>query len=586
MSLRRKILLVVILTLISLIGLPYLISRALLLESFTRLETQSTRQHVRRALNALGDNLEALNAIATDWAWWDDTYAFIADPDEAYIRSNLVDETFVGLRVNLILFLDTAGELVFGKAYDLRHGQQVPIPAGIQTLITDGNLLPGGEDAREVRSGFVALPQGPMMISATAILNSEEDLPSRGTMVWGRYLDALELQRLADTTRLSLTLHPFYAPRIPEDFQVARAALSEASPVFIRPLDEETVAGYALLSDISGNPALILRVDLPRDIYEQGQAAISSVILTVLVVGLVFSAVALILLQRIVVTRLLRLTGEVQRIGVRGDPSARVTVQGNDELATLASTINAMLEALERSQAELQRAHDGLARAANLAAAGEIAAGVAHQINNPLTAIAADAHLMLKRTPTGSPDHESATAIQEAARRAGRVVQQLLDLTRTIPIPMHQVDVNQSLQNAIALVRSQVEPVARLSVELAPDLPPVRASGQHLEDVVWINLLLNARDAVRGRSGGHIRVRTAYNAERKLIEVVIEDNGVGIPQENLPRVFEPFFTTKPQGTGLGLSICQDVVERHGGSIQVQSQPGQGTRFLVRLPARP
>jgi signal transduction histidine kinase len=251
----------------------------------------------------------------------------------------------------------------------------------------------------------------------------------------------------------------------------------------------------------------------------------------------------------------------------------------------LAIENSSILAELETSQTNLQQARAHLTRAARLSVAGEIAAGVAHQINNPLTTIIAQTHLLLKRMPPGNKDYNSVKSIKEAAFRAGMVVQRMLDFSKAVPLMMTQINVNESLTVAVSLVRAQIEPhIARIVLDLAPDLPSIQGSSEHLEDV-WINLLLNARDALTGTSKGMIRVTTRFLPDEKSLEIVIQDNGDGIPEETIPYVFDPFFTTKQKGTGLGLSICQDVILGHGGVITVHSKRGLGAEFRVILPAQ-
>ncbi len=252
--------------------------------------------------------------------------------------------------------------------------------------------------------------------------------------------------------------------------------------------------------------------------------------------------------------------------------------------AALAVENSHILTELENSLQELRQAQSQLVRTARLSAAGEIAAGVAHQINNPLTTIMAEDYLLLQSLDPHDTNYELAEAIREAAERAGAVVQRLLDLTRVNPYKKELVDLNFSLQNSIALICAQIVPqIARLDVDLTPDLPGVLASPQHLEDV-WINLLLNARDAVTAQEYGVIRISSGLDNLGNKLCVTVQDNGGGIDLENLQRIFEPFFTTKDYGTGLGLSICHEVIVRHGGTILVDSVKGQGTTFTVMLPA--
>lgn len=240
---------------------------------------------------------------------------------------------------------------------------------------------------------------------------------------------------------------------------------------------------------------------------------------------------------------------------------------------------------LEKKLEELREAEAQLIRTERLSVAGEIAAGVAHQINNPLGAIIAQTHLLLKRLAPDSPAHDSAMVIKRAAYRAGTIVERMLDFSRPNSYRMQLLDVNLSLQSPIVLARPQLDPSIQLVIDLTPDLPPVMGSQEHLEDV-WINLLLNARDAIGGSKDGTISITTSLDDEWNAVEVNISDTGAGIPAECLGRVFDPFFTTKlySNGTGLGLSICHDVVARHAGTIEAKSEELQGTTFTVRLPA--
>lgn len=242
-----------------------------------------------------------------------------------------------------------------------------------------------------------------------------------------------------------------------------------------------------------------------------------------------------------------------------------------------------LIDYLGDSLRKLQETQARLARSERLALAGEIAAGVAHQINNPLMTVIADSHLLTQQIPPDSPYYVSVEAIEKAAYRAGGVVQRLLDFTRIRPREMKPVDINASILSAVELIRSQIEPeIARLALELSPEMPLVEASDEHLQDV-WVNLLLNARDALAGRKEGVIAITSIFSAGSNAIEVVVADNGLGISREHIDAVSDPFFTTKERGTGLGLSICYDIIKNHGGKLFVEGVEGAGCVVRILLP---
>ena len=236
-----------------------------------------------------------------------------------------------------------------------------------------------------------------------------------------------------------------------------------------------------------------------------------------------------------------------------------------------------------RDVTEQRRLEASLAQAEKLAALGQLAAGVAHELTNPLTAVIGNAQFM-RRQVEGQPEYQEALElIEQAGHRAHKVVRDLLDFARQESLAMQEMQVNHSVEQALALMHGQWKKAgATLHVELAPDLPPVRGNPDQLQ-TVWLNLLLNARDALMGKPG-EVRVRSFERDGWVVVQV--SDTGVGIPAQQRSRIFEPFFTTKDpgKGTGLGLSTSYRVVQQHGGRILVDSAPGQGATFSVELPA--
>ena len=334
---------------IGLLIIQYVISQITLVHSFTELEEQYARQDVERATSALSNDLLTLNATVDDWAAWDDTYNFIEDANNEYIESNLVDGTFTNLRLNLMLFINSSGQIVYGKAFNLQNEEEIPVPQALQEHLSATDLLVHHPDTESSITGIVLLPEAPMLIASQPLLTSEDEGPIRGTLIMGRYLDASEIEQLAEQTHLSLTIHRYDYSPMPPDFQAAIPSLSEEAPILIQPLDKQSIAGYTLLKDIYGKPILLLRVDMPRDIYTQGQATVSYFMLSLLAVGLVAGTAIMMLLDRKVLSRLAHLSKSVTSIGTSGDLSMRVAMTGKDELSSLGGTINGMIAAFEES---------------------------------------------------------------------------------------------------------------------------------------------------------------------------------------------------------------------------------------------
>jgi PAS domain S-box-containing protein len=372
MTLRNKTLLIIAVTFLGLVVILNSVWRIILLDSFEELEQHNTQRDVERALNALSSDLASLDATAFDWAAWDDTYAFLEDHNEDYVESNLVDGTFGDLGLNLMLFVNSSGETVLGKAFDLENEREVPIPPAIAEHLSPDGLLLRHPDPESHIGGIVLLPKAPMLVASRPILTSEDEGPIRGTLLMGRYLDSAEVERLAEVTLSSLAIYRFDDPQMPTDVVAARTVLSEAAPFVVRPLNGQSVAGYTLIDDINGESVLVLRVDTSREVYRHGQTSASLSLLSLLAVGLVFGLITIWLLEKQILSRLATLSEGVNRIGSNGDLSARVAAEGSDELSSLAQAINRMLTALEQSQQELRVKDCAIASSINAVALAEL----------------------------------------------------------------------------------------------------------------------------------------------------------------------------------------------------------------------
>ena len=240
---------------------------------------------------------------------------------------------------------------------------------------------------------------------------------------------------------------------------------------------------------------------------------------------------------------------------------------------------------VEQDITEKRNLEANLIQSEKLAAVGQLAASIAHEINNPLTAIIANAQLLRKEIDPDNIDlMDSAKLIEMAGIRASQVVRNLLGIARKEKYEFEPIELNETLQNALTLVQHELinRPI-RVNLNLQAGMPMLVASQDQLQGV-WINLFLNAIDAI-DKPVGEISISSLFTGSE--FHVTIMDNGKGISQEHLARVFEPFFTTKSagSGTGLGLSVCMRVIKHHGGIITAESQDGKWTRFTVRLPTQ-
>jgi signal transduction histidine kinase/DNA-binding NarL/FixJ family response regulator len=253
--------------------------------------------------------------------------------------------------------------------------------------------------------------------------------------------------------------------------------------------------------------------------------------------------------------------------------------------AAVATENSRLYEAEKRQVAELKRTQAQLIQSTKLAAIGELAANIAHEINNPLTSVLGFASYLAEQVPPGQPWREELDLIQEEAGRARDIVRDLLHFSRQREFIPQITDLNTVLEQTLAMVRRQgaLESIS-LREEYASGLAPVEVDVPRIKQV-FLNLINNAVYVMKDH-GGSLTIRSSANGDMVQVEVI--DTGTGIAPDHIHRIFEPFFTTKPEvsGTGLGLSVSLGIVESHGGVIEVQSEVGRGSTFTVKLPAKP
>ncbi len=360
-SLRRKTLLIVAVTMIGLVGGLYLISSFLLHRGFGKLEEQFAQDNVERAASAVSNDLATLDRTTSEYASWDQTYEYVHGQRATYVATEFPAPTFQQLQISFVAIYDLSGKRLFAKGFDLEHGGEIPLPAGLDQHLVPGSQLLTHGSANSRIAGILALKNGPILVDSRPILRSDNGGPIAGTLVMGRLLDLSEFTRLALITHTPLKEEELNSQSLDPDFSAAAAAISRSEPIFIKALDGQSIAAYEELKDLYGKPAVIIRVLLPRSIDAQGQTSLLQFLLLLLAAAFVFGAVTLHLLERFVISRIGNLTDSITQIGASGDLSARLVVAGKDELAYLGTAINSMLEDLERSQ--LDR-HEGRTRLA------------------------------------------------------------------------------------------------------------------------------------------------------------------------------------------------------------------------------
>jgi two-component system NtrC family sensor kinase len=285
----------------------------------------------------------------------------------------------------------------------------------------------------------------------------------------------------------------------------------------------------------------------------------------------------------------------------QGDLNHKVELDYKDELGELAGSFNQMTEKLkaanenliqwgktlekrvEERTKELREMQDYLIQSEKLASLGKMAAGIAHEINNPLTSILINTHLMLEKLEKRHEFYENLSLIADETSRCSQIIKGLLEFARQNPPQKASTNINELVERTTQLLENQASfQNIRIVKDLDASLPPIKLDKSKIQQVFW-NLMLNGCQAMP--KGGQLSITTRLTADKKYIEVQFIDNGVGIPKENLNKLFDPFFTTKGSGSGLGLAVSYGIVQQHQGKIEVKSELGQGTVFTLSLPVK-
>lgn len=352
MTLRQKTMLVIGIAIFLLSVVLFFSARTILLGGVAHVETRGAEVNLSRALNAVRAETVSLTSAAEEWSVSEETALFAAGLNQEFIRKNMTPAAFLSQQLDLAVFFSPTREMVYGVRFDPASRTLAPLPEAVRDrLLSESSLFAGG--AAPVQ-GLLDMQDTPLLVAASPIIGAERDPAVRGVLILGRYVNARLLDKLAENSRLSMRILFAGDAGLPADFARATQNLTPDRPAWIAPLDENTIAAYAMLASLGGPPGFILRIDEPRDIFLQGRKTVQYFSFLLIALGLLFAIANLFLLEKTVLSRLSSLSRQVSSVAETTSPSSRVTVSGHDELSRLADSINGMLRSLESAQDELR----------------------------------------------------------------------------------------------------------------------------------------------------------------------------------------------------------------------------------------
>jgi two-component system, NtrC family, sensor kinase len=602
---RRRLSLVIGVGLVGALGAIYAIASTILLSSFASVEQQQVEGNVAQAIDAIESEVNLINSRVLDYATWDETYQFVQGKNPGFCETELTNVTFIAGGVNFSAVTLSQGQVLCTHGFDLVRKQPKPFVNSLRKSLT-ADLLLKNPTPESNQQGLISIPEGLLIVSSRPILTTDGEGPIFGSIVMGRYINSTVVESLSQSTRLSLAIQPLDRP-LPADFQKAQKALSPKNTVVVMPFNSGFVAGYTCLKDLYGKPIAILQVKTPRTIYQQGIVSLKYLGVALLLVGGVAGLVIWVLLKR---------TVEYLRDRDRLEQSLQqeaILRQSEEKYRTKAEQLGQTLQALQQAQIHLIQSE-------KMSSLGQLVAGIAHEINNPVSFIHGNiayfkeqvqdlmtlVQLYQQHYPTPAPEIQTKAeeldavfllkdlplilaSIQAGAERIREIVLSLRNFSRLDESAMKFVNIHEGIDSALLILQSRLNANChRSEISVLRDysnLPLVECYAGQLNQVL-MSLLVNAIDAIDEicPAAPQIQIRTEHLCPQVAIHII--DNGTGIPEAAQSKLFDPFFTTKPvgSGTGMGLAISyQIVVEKHQGELLCSSQPGQGAEFVVKIP---
>ena len=353
MNISKKIITIVVLVMIGLVGTLFVFAHIIVLKNFTTLEQKDILVDLDQAVDSIKVEVQSLDVMTADWGYWDDTYQFLTNQNQLYVINNLNDNTFKNLKLNHALFIKNSNEIIYSKSFDYNEIQPLPENQDfMQEVITLLSHTQWSDLNRSI-SGILSLPDGPLLVSIRPVLTSLNEGPSPGFIVFGRWLNLQEIQRLADINHLKLSIYLLNAQNLPQDIEQIKSQIL-INPHNLSQPNEKNIIGYGLMNDIYDKPALIVRVEKPREIYTQGVFTLIYLVAALIIVGVISLNVIFFLLKKIVISPLEQLNKIVQKIRAKHDLTLRVPYQGKDELSKLSQEINQMLDEIHQYQKKLK----------------------------------------------------------------------------------------------------------------------------------------------------------------------------------------------------------------------------------------
>lgn len=356
MKLRNKVLIALSLVWVLFLILTYTGSNLFLMRSFLALEKDRADRDLGRVDQALDQINYSLYTFTSDWSHWNDLYDYAQGKNPGFVPNNLNMTAYVNSTINLMSFWDKKGHLLVGTAVDTDKKKLIPYQLGLEKYIYPGSALLDSRDVNKALRGYMLVDDGIMMVTSTTITDGDKLQPPLGVMITGRFISPQIIKKIEDTTKLNLQLFVEQQIKKTPELNKIYESLSKADSSHLsEPINHHTLQGFTLIRDIKNKPIGFFRMVSPRSIFLSGQEAISYYLVAFIGLGILFSILIIFLIRRLIVRRLECLDHQVADISAKNALSQRVDVSGNDELSSVSSQINAMMDIIQASHEQLEQ---------------------------------------------------------------------------------------------------------------------------------------------------------------------------------------------------------------------------------------
>lgn len=610
--------------------LDYGVQRYIVFPSFQSLERSEATKDIERCRTAVAREIEHLNSFTADWASWDDTYQFVEDRNDTFIKTNLLIDTFVDAKMNLICVFDNTGKVVWGESYDLSADTPVPVTVvpkeGFPVsspLIRNESITDGKFDFKKGLSGIWPTPYGLMFVSSHHILTSSNVGPSRGTLVMGRFVTPDIITKLGEQTRLPFRIYSSGSDAAQHQHRTEFDQLSAGQSVVLNETNDDQLDAFLTIDGIHGKPVAMIHGQVNRHITVGGRNAMMLATVSLAGVALILIVVLAIALRRMVVKPVQQLQTFASNVAGSGDLTQQVELGLTDEIGQLADELNHMVDRLN----EARTRYIDAARQAGIA---DVATGVLHNVGNVLNSVYLSGSLIedrLKRSRVESlvtisnllEDHDDdlmrfirederahtlPATIKHLTTRLMNERQSLIDEVHSLRSKIEQMHSVIRMQQAHARILGVIESVEVTDLveealkmnEISQGVHgitvrkeyrdrPIIQTDRHRVVTILINLIGNAKDSlVESGKEEYIMTLRVVSEHDETVRIEVEDNGSGIDKDSLNRIFNYGYTTKANGSGFGLHSSVLAAEALGGCLKARSDgPGKGATFILELP---